>query len=206
MGKGGRSSTEMASRIADLRADLTKAKDLSQSNLAAEIRKMGFSCLACGECCRGEDNSVLVFPREIRRIQEATGLSWQEAAEPPEEGEWDTEGHFHTLEWRLAKVGEACRFYQEGRCTIYSVRPMLCRTYPFYLDDCALRCSECRGLLEHGLEKRRTCPLEPKPTCKNCRIHCYSREYRAKIREIMAFSGRKMILRGRLDYLWHYFF
>jgi hypothetical protein len=67
-------------------------------------------------------------------------------------------------------------------------------------------CPDCRGLLEHGLEKRRTCPLEPKPTCKNCRIHCYSREYRAKIREIMAFSGRKMILRGRLDYLWHYFF
>ncbi|MBS1193551.1 MAG: hypothetical protein H6R31_485, partial [Methanomicrobia archaeon] len=35
VGKGGRSSTEMASRIADLRADLTKAKDLSQADLAA---------------------------------------------------------------------------------------------------------------------------------------------------------------------------
>jgi Fe-S-cluster containining protein len=146
VGKGGRSSAEMASRIADLRADLTKAKDLSQADLAAEIRKMGFSCLACGECCRGEDNSVLVFPHEIRAIQKATGLSWQEAAEPPVEGEWDAEGYFHTLEWRLAKVGEACRFYQEGRCTIYPVRPMLCRTYPFYLERGKLMASECRGL------------------------------------------------------------
>lgn len=67
-------------------------------------------------------------------------------------------------------------------------------------------CSGCRALLDYALQKRRTCPLDPKPSCKNCHIHCYSKEYRAKIREIMAFSGRKMIMRGRVDYLWHYFF
>jgi hypothetical protein len=67
-------------------------------------------------------------------------------------------------------------------------------------------CGECAGLLEHALEKRRRCPLEPKPSCKNCHIHCYAREYRARIREVMSFSGRRMILRGRLDYLWHYLF
>lgn len=67
-------------------------------------------------------------------------------------------------------------------------------------------CPDCRALLEHALLKRRNCPLDPKPSCKNCHIHCYSKDYRAKIREIMAFSGRKMIMRGRLDYLWHYFF
>src|SRR5690242_6657345 len=64
-------------------------------------------------------------------------------------------------------------------------------------------CPDCGGLLAHALEKRRRCPLDPKPSCKRCRIHCYGREYRAKVREIMAFSGRRMILRGRLDYLWH---
>ncbi len=69
-----------------------------------------------------------------------------------------------------------------------------------------LLCPDCAALLAHGILKRRKCPLDPKPTCKACHIHCYSKEYRAKIREIMAFSGRKMILRGRLDYLWHYFF
>ncbi|RNC70649.1 MAG: nitrous oxide-stimulated promoter family protein [Desulfuromonadales bacterium] len=67
-------------------------------------------------------------------------------------------------------------------------------------------CPECAGLLAHGITKRRICPLDPKPSCKHCRIHCYSREYRAKIREVMGFSGRRMIMRGRLDYLWHYFF
>lgn len=66
-------------------------------------------------------------------------------------------------------------------------------------------CPDCAELLEHGIKKRALCPLDPKPACKNCHIHCYSKEYRQKIREIMAFSGKRMILRGRLDYLWHYF-
>lgn len=69
-----------------------------------------------------------------------------------------------------------------------------------------LLCPDCAALLAHGIRKRRSCPLDPKPTCKECHIHCYSKEYRASIRQIMAFSGRRMILRGRLDYLWHYFF
>jgi YbgA-like uncharacterized protein len=67
-------------------------------------------------------------------------------------------------------------------------------------------CADCAGILAHGITKRRTCPLDPKPDCKSCRIHCYSKEYRARIREIMAFSGKRLILRGRLDYLWHFFF
>ena len=67
-------------------------------------------------------------------------------------------------------------------------------------------CPDCQALVEYALEKRRRCPLDPKPSCKQCHIHCYSREYRARIREIMAFSGRWMIMRGRLDYLWHYLF
>lgn len=67
-------------------------------------------------------------------------------------------------------------------------------------------CQECAALLKHGIQKRALCPLHPKPACKNCRIHCYTPEYRQKIREIMAYSGKKMVLRGRLDYLWHYYF
>ncbi len=69
-----------------------------------------------------------------------------------------------------------------------------------------LLCPECAALVAYALAKLRKCPLDPKPSCKNCHIHCYSKEYRARIREIMAFSGRRMIMRGRLDYLWHYFF
>ena len=44
---------------------------------------MGFHCLKCGECCQGEDNSVVVFPQEIRRILITTGLPWLEVVGPP---------------------------------------------------------------------------------------------------------------------------
>lgn len=67
-------------------------------------------------------------------------------------------------------------------------------------------CSECADLLTYAIQKRIRCPLDPKPTCKKCHVHCYSREYRAKIRGIMAYSGRRMVMKGRLGYLWHYFF
>jgi len=67
-------------------------------------------------------------------------------------------------------------------------------------------CPECAAMVAHGFRKRSRCPLDPKPSCKKCHIHCYSKEYRAEIRKIMAYSGKRMILRGRLDYLWHYLF
>lgn len=137
---------ERGLRIAELNEELSEAKKLTPTSLAARIEELGFSCLRCGECCRGEDNSVLVFPREVRRICAATGLAWLEVAGPPEEGEWGRDGSFHTLEWRLKKDGESCCFYQEGRCAIYMDRSLLCRTYPFYLDRGELMHSECRGL------------------------------------------------------------
>ncbi len=139
---------EIEDRISQLQKAFVEAERISAASLASRIQEIGFSCTGCGECCQGEDNSVVVFPREIRRIQTATGLAWLEVAVPPDEGEWDCQGQFHTLEWRLKKEGLSCRFFEEGRCRIYQCRPLLCCTYPFYLDGGVLRHSECRGLGE----------------------------------------------------------
>lgn len=68
-------------------------------------------------------------------------------------------------------------------------------------------CTECTAFLDYAVTKRLKCPLEAeKPTCKHCRIHCYAKTEREKARKIMAYAGRKLMMRGRLDYLWHYFF
>ena len=81
---------------------------------------------------------------------------------------------------------------------------------PFPLpEDLGVRriCPECAAFMEYAVSKRIKCPLEAeKPSCKHCRIHCYGRQQRDKVREIMAYSGRRLMLRGRLDYVWHYFF
>lgn len=99
----------------------------------------------------------------------------------------------------ISFVGLFCRDRHHDRCLSASGMGGIVRDEP-------LLCAECRALLDYALEKRRKCPLDPKPSCKKCRIHCYSSEYRAQVREIMAYSGGRMILRGRLDYLWHYLF
>lgn len=67
-------------------------------------------------------------------------------------------------------------------------------------------CDECMKLLMHAYVKRSSCPMDPKPMCKACPNHCYHPTYRMKIQEVMRFSGRKMMLSGRLDYLLHLLF
>ncbi len=67
-------------------------------------------------------------------------------------------------------------------------------------------CNECADFLAYALERRLRCPLEEKPSCKHCPVHCYKPGHREKVREIMRFSGRHLIMRGRLGLLWHYLF
>ena len=67
-------------------------------------------------------------------------------------------------------------------------------------------CEECREFLAYAIERRLRCPLDPKPTCKHCQIHCFRSGHRDKVREIMRFSGKHLMRRGRLDLLWRYFF
>jgi len=102
------------------------------------------------------------------------------------------------------------RFVQVYCLARHADQPACCEMLPPETADIAgkepVLCHECAALVSYAMERRRKCPLEPKPSCKSCRIHCYSRQHRVRIREIMAFSGRRMILKGRIDYLWHYLF
>ncbi|MCJ7443659.1 MAG: YkgJ family cysteine cluster protein [Methanotrichaceae archaeon] len=135
------------SHLIDLFQELETAKEISVKELAAQIRQIGFQCMRCGDCCIGEDNSVIVFPSEIRLISRSTGDFWLEIVEPPKLGEWDLDGNFHTLEWRLKKRHLSCKYYTLHGCMIYEERPLLCRTYPFFLTHIkGLLCfSECNG-------------------------------------------------------------
>ena len=67
-------------------------------------------------------------------------------------------------------------------------------------------CPQCTQLLTHAFVKRSHCPLSPKPACKHCPAHCYHPRFRVAIQNVMRFSGRNLILRGRLDYLIHLLF
>ena len=67
-------------------------------------------------------------------------------------------------------------------------------------------CEDCAEFLLYAFERRLRCPLEEKPACKHCTVHCFRPGHREKVREVMKFSGQYLIRRGRLDLLWYYFF
>ena len=67
-------------------------------------------------------------------------------------------------------------------------------------------CTDCARLLLYAASMRIICPYDPKPACKKCATHCYKPEYRAKIREVMRFSGMHLITHGKLGLIKKYLF
>lgn len=56
-------------------------------------------------------------------------------------------------------------------------------------------CPQCAALDAYAKMRADKCPfMETKTFCSNCRVHCYSPDMRAKIREVMRFAGPRMIL------------
>ena len=55
-------------------------------------------------------------------------------------------------------------------------------------------CSECLELLEYARFRLKNCPFqENKTTCGNRPIHCYKPKMREKVRDVMRYSGPRMI-------------
>lgn len=59
---------------------------------------------------------------------------------------------------------------------------------------CKTLCPECAALDEYARMRSDKCPfMETKTFCANCKVHCYRPEMREKIREVMRFSGPRML-------------
>ena len=55
-------------------------------------------------------------------------------------------------------------------------------------------CQQCAELENYARQRSDKCPfMENKTFCSNCRVHCYKPEMRERIREVMRFSGPRMI-------------
>lgn len=63
-------------------------------------------------------------------------------------------------------------------------------------------CTDCRDLLNYALDRRLSCPLDPKPSCRECPHNCYAQPQQNEVRAVMAYSGPYLVKRGRFDLLW----
>ena len=89
-----------------------------------------FRCKKCALCCgdtKTRVRHVLLLKKEAERMSEITSKSTEEFAT-------EIEGH-EPYVYEMVKGGEEgkCFFLEENACTIYKLRPLICRFYPFQL-------------------------------------------------------------------------
>ncbi|VFU18383.1 Flagellin N-methylase [anaerobic digester metagenome] len=86
-----------------------------------------FECQRCGACCTGEPGVVYVNDREITEISDFMDISRQVFIERC----------LYRLKTSYA-IREAddgrCIFFENG-CAVYPVRPLQCRTFPFWFQN-----------------------------------------------------------------------
>jgi len=97
------------------------------STPASDLR---FSCTRCGNCCtnHGEHTYLYVMDEDVQVM--ASHLGEDEDAFRAQHVAVE-DGFQH-----LVSSGERCTFLDSrGQCTVYSVRPVQCRTWPFWEEN-----------------------------------------------------------------------
>jgi Fe-S-cluster containining protein len=88
-----------------------------------------FACRQCGACCVGEPGTIYVSKTEIEVIAASTHLHVDQFKR---QYLYPFKDSFSIKEDKQGR----CLFFNEG-CTIYTIRPLQCRTFPFWF--CNLR-------------------------------------------------------------------
>ncbi|RMI13251.1 MAG: YkgJ family cysteine cluster protein [Calditrichaeota bacterium] len=90
-----------------------------------------FQCVECGQCCSQPGGYVRITEAEAANIADYLNLS---EAEFLDRFAHVIEESDHLLYLDSLANGD-CIFLKENRCTIYPVRPLQCRTYPFWPEN-----------------------------------------------------------------------
>lgn len=65
-------------------------------------------------------------------------------------------------------------------------------------------CRDCAELDDYARARSDRCPfMETKTFCSNCKVHCYQPAKRGKIRDVMRFSGPRMIFHHPVTAICH---
>ncbi|AEC01848.1 YkgJ family cysteine cluster protein [Parasphaerochaeta coccoides] len=119
-----------------------------------------FSCIGCGHCCGGgSPGYVFLSDDDVSDISSFLGVS-KETFLSDYCRKVDT-GTYYRVSLREKKNFD-CIFLMENGCSVYPVRPVQCRTYPFWdsivatVDTWKQEGRECPGIntgIFHTMEK-----------------------------------------------------
>lgn len=95
-----------------------------------DMVKLGCNdCEGCSSCCCGMGQSILLDPYDIYQLQTVTGENF--AGLMQEKLELHVENGIILPALKMQPEKDACGFLtKEGRCSIHSYRPGLCRLFP----------------------------------------------------------------------------
>lgn len=86
-----------------------------------------FNCQQCGACCVGEPGTIYVANAEIGTIAASLNLSVDDF----------TQRYLYPFKdsYSIKEDDQGrCLFFDQG-CTIYPIRPLQCRTFPFWFSN-----------------------------------------------------------------------
>ena len=87
-------------------------------------------CRGCSECCRGMGSSITLDPLDLFRLFQGLRKDFDRLLEGGEI-ELNIVDGLILPNLKMAGPGEACVFLsREGRCSIHSLRPGICRLFP----------------------------------------------------------------------------
>ncbi len=67
-------------------------------------------------------------------------------------------------------------------------------------------CEECQGLLDYAHQRLSFCKFgDEKTTCQKCPIHCYKKEMKQQVKEVMRFSGPRVLIYSPIEFFRHMF-
>lgn len=67
-------------------------------------------------------------------------------------------------------------------------------------------CEDCDKLLDYARRRLDSCPFQDKkPACNHCEVHCYSKDMRVRVQDVMRYAGPRMVFRHPLLSLYHLF-
>lgn len=68
-------------------------------------------------------------------------------------------------------------------------------------------CDECQELFEYAHKRLTYCKFgDKKSTCAKCPIHCYKPDMKLKVKEVMRFSGPRLIIYNPIELIRHMFY
>lgn len=90
---------------------------------------LNFSCTRCNNCCRHEPGYVFLSQKDLNRLADGLSLS----ADDFIHRYCRTVDMFGFKRLSLTeKPNYDCVFWADGGCTVYNLRPLQCRSYPFW--------------------------------------------------------------------------